>query len=81
MFLSLALFNLERFDEAEESYKKAIEISSTQPLARQASSSIVTVYTRADAEMQGLASFYEKRARYSDYAWTLLELMQLFEAR
>ena len=29
---------------------------------------------------QGLASFYEKRLRWSDYAWSLLELMQLFEA-
>lgn len=35
VFLSLALFNLERFGEAEESYKKAIEGSPSQTLARQ----------------------------------------------
>lgn len=35
VFLALALLNLERFDEAEESYKKAIESSPAQPLARQ----------------------------------------------
>ena len=29
--------------------------------------------------MQGLATFYEKRQRWSDYAWSLLELMGLFE--
>lgn len=37
VFLALAYFNLERFDEAEESYKKAIESAPTQPLARQVS--------------------------------------------
>lgn len=62
MFRSLALFHLERFDESEESYKKAVAQAPTQALAH-----------------QGLASFYEKRQRWSDYAWTLLELMQLFE--
>ncbi|KAK4701573.1 superkiller protein 3, partial [Phenoliferia sp. Uapishka_3] len=62
VFLSLALFNLGRFDESEESYKKAIEGAPTQGLAR-----------------QGLAAFYEKRQRWGDYAWVILELMQLFE--
>ncbi|KAM0752109.1 TPR-like protein [Meredithblackwellia eburnea MCA 4105] len=62
VFLALALFNLGKFEESEENYKKAIEGAPTQPLAR-----------------QGLASFYEKRNRWSDYAWSLQELMQLFE--
>lgn len=35
VFLALALFNLERFDEAEENYKKAIEHAPSQALARQ----------------------------------------------
>ncbi|KAL8292821.1 hypothetical protein RQP46_000515 [Phenoliferia psychrophenolica] len=63
VFLSLALFNLQRYDESEESYKKAIEGAPTQGLAR-----------------QGLAAFYEKRQRWGDYAWAILELMQLFES-
>ncbi|GAA5985800.1 hypothetical protein JCM11641_006210 [Rhodosporidiobolus odoratus] len=62
VFLALALFNLDKPDEAEESYKKAIEQSPNQPLAR-----------------QGLASFYEKRQRWTDYARELQGLMQLFE--
>ena len=37
MFLSLALFNLDKFDEAEESYKKAIQDAPSQTLARQVS--------------------------------------------
>ncbi|GJN90635.1 hypothetical protein Rhopal_003647-T1 [Rhodotorula paludigena] len=61
VFLALAQFNLDRPDEAEESYKKAIELSPSQPLAR-----------------QGLASFYEKRQRWSDYSRELQGLMQLF---
>lgn len=85
MFLSLALFNLDRFDEAEESYKKAIETSPTQSLARQVSLSppcslemMIYADQRVYMDKQGLASFYEKRLRYSDYAWSLLELMELF---
>ena len=39
VFLALALFNLERYDEAEETYKKAIEVAPSQPLARQVSTS------------------------------------------
>ncbi|BGP16261.1 hypothetical protein JCM10213_007705 [Rhodosporidiobolus nylandii] len=62
VFLALALFNLDKPDEAEETYKKAIEQSPTQPLAR-----------------QGLASFYEKKQRWADYARELQGLMQLFE--
>lgn len=40
VFLALALFNLERFDEAEESYKKAVDLSPGQALARQVRSLI-----------------------------------------
>ncbi|GAA5824943.1 hypothetical protein JCM3770_006714 [Rhodotorula araucariae] len=61
VFLALALFNLEQPDEAEETYKKAIEQSPGQALAR-----------------QGLASFYEKKQRWTDYARELQGLMQLF---
>jgi hypothetical protein len=35
VFLALALFNLNRFDDTEENYKKAIENAPSQPLARQ----------------------------------------------
>lgn len=35
VFLALALFNLDQPEEAEETYKKAIEQSPSQPLARQ----------------------------------------------
>lgn len=35
VFLALALFNLGKADESEETYKKAVELSPTQPLARQ----------------------------------------------
>ncbi|GAA5820347.1 hypothetical protein JCM11251_005586 [Rhodosporidiobolus azoricus] len=62
VFLALALFNLDKPEEAEETYKKAIEQSPSQPLAR-----------------QGLATFYEKGQRWSDYARELQGLMQLFE--
>ncbi|GAA5931798.1 hypothetical protein JCM3775_000045 [Rhodotorula graminis] len=61
VFLALALFNLDQPEEAEETYKKAIEQSPSQPLAR-----------------QGLATFYEKRQRWTDYARELQGLMQLF---
>lgn len=37
VFLSLALFNQDKFDDAEESYKRAIQDAPSQPLARQVS--------------------------------------------
>lgn len=37
VFLALAKFHLEKFDESEAGYKKAIELSPAQPLARQVS--------------------------------------------
>ncbi|GAA5869710.1 hypothetical protein JCM3774_003827 [Rhodotorula dairenensis] len=61
VFLALALFNLGKIEEAEEAYRKAIELSPSQPLAR-----------------QGLASFYEKQGRWSDYARELQQLLQTF---
>ncbi|BGP48364.1 Superkiller protein 3 [Rhodotorula kratochvilovae] len=64
VFLALALFNLDQPEEAEETYKKAIEQSPSQALAR-----------------QGLASFYEKKQRWTDYARELQGLMQLFAER
>ncbi|GAA5901083.1 hypothetical protein JCM6882_006112 [Rhodosporidiobolus microsporus] len=63
VFLALALFNLDKPDEAEETYKKAIELSPGQALGR-----------------QGLASFYEKKQRWADYARELQGLMQLQDA-
>ncbi|GAA5983112.1 hypothetical protein JCM10908_000160 [Rhodotorula pacifica] len=61
VFLALALFNLGKAEESEEAYRKAIEFSPSQPLAR-----------------QGLASFYEKQGRWSDYARELQQLLQGF---
>lgn len=45
VFLSLALFNQDKFDEAEESYKRAIQDAPSQPLARQVSS--IAIASRA----------------------------------
>ena len=81
VFLALALFNLERYDEAEENYKKAIEGAPSQTLARQVRTELHEARPTADPRGlgQGLASFYEKRQRWGDYACSLLELMQLFK--
>jgi tetratricopeptide (TPR) repeat protein len=83
VFLALAQFNLSRPVEAEETYKKAVELNPSQPLARQVRFRPLRVgEENADLEStQGLASFYEKQQRWGEYAGELQGLMGLFEER
>lgn len=87
VFLALALFNLGKPEESEETYKKAIEQSPTQALARQvrhfACSCLTLPSPLTDGSYcsQGLATLYEKSQRWTDYARELQGLMQLFADR
>ncbi|KAM0791144.1 hypothetical protein ACM66B_005630 [Microbotryomycetes sp. NB124-2] len=83
VFLALALFNLEKYDEAEETYKKAIELGPTQLLARQG---LVAFYEKrlrwSDCD-QALNELLDVCAQAQDaqkYAETLQKLLDIRRA-
>ncbi|KAK4048297.1 Superkiller protein 3 [Microbotryomycetes sp. JL201] len=83
VFLALALFNLEKYEEAEETYKKAIELGPTQLLARQG---LVAFYEKrqrwSDCD-QALSEVLDICAQAQDaqkYAETLQKLLDVRRA-
>ncbi|GEM07171.1 antiviral protein SKI3 [Rhodotorula toruloides] len=77
VFLALALFNLGKPEESEETYKKAIEQSPTQPLARQG---LATLYEKNQRwtdyarELQGL--MHQDAPKYAESLEKLLDLIE-----
>ncbi|GAA6008264.1 hypothetical protein JCM11491_001948 [Sporobolomyces phaffii] len=80
VFLALAQFHLEKFDESEEGYKKAIESSPTQPLARQGLTTFYEKRQRWSDYARGLQELMDLFAESQDgpkYAETLEKLVDV----
>ncbi|GAA5864531.1 hypothetical protein JCM8547_005571 [Rhodosporidiobolus lusitaniae] len=80
VFLALAQFNLDKPEEAEETYKKAIKQSPSQPLARQGLTSFYEKRQRwADyaRELQGLMQLFEESQDATKYAESLEKLLDV----
>ncbi|BGO99697.1 Superkiller protein 3 [Rhodotorula toruloides] len=80
VFLALALFNLGKPEESEETYKKAIEQSPTQALARQG---LATLYEKSQRwtdyarELQGLMQLFADSQDAPKYAESLEKLLDV----
>ncbi|GAA5950678.1 hypothetical protein JCM3765_000575 [Sporobolomyces pararoseus] len=80
VFLALAQFHLEKFDESEEGYKKAIESSPSQPLARQG---LTTFYEKRQRwsdyskGLQELMQLFQESQDGPKYAETLEKLVDV----
>ncbi|BGP55553.1 Superkiller protein 3 [Rhodotorula sphaerocarpa] len=82
VFLALALFNLGKADESEETYKKAIELAPSQALGRQGLASFYEKQSRwidYARELQGLMQLFAESQDAPKYAETLEKLLDLIE--
>ncbi|GAA5925404.1 SKI complex subunit tetratricopeptide repeat protein SKI3 [Sporobolomyces koalae] len=80
VFLALAQFHLEKFDESEEGYKKAIESAPSQPLARQGLTTFYEKRQRWSDYARGLQELMQLFIESRDapkYAETLEKLLDV----